>query len=330
VDEITARPSDPSFASETARVQILPTASAIGMRITSGDKQRATGGAVLPQAIQVQVIDSNLVPYAGYTVNAASLSGGTVSPSSAISDESGFVRFNWTPGPGPVYQLVLSLPAAGATTAATALSRPFIAEGGIVNAASYASGIVSGGIGTIFGASLAAGVTAQGSPPFTDSLENVRVTINGLPASLLFVSDGQINFVAPPGLSPGQGQVTVTAGSLNESSNTLAVPILATQPGIFVRGNEAAAIRTGEFLEIYCTGLGATQASTQNIFLEETTIRPRVTIAGRDAEVLFSGLAPGFTGLYQVNVRIPAGVAGVQPVQMFQGSAASNLTQFAF
>jgi uncharacterized protein (TIGR03437 family) len=330
IDEITVRSDDPSYAPEVARIQISPAASALGLRIISGDKQRASGNTVLPQPIQVQVIDSNLVPFAGYVVNAATASGGSVSPSSVVSDESGFVRFNWTPGAGPVYQLNLSIASTGATAAATALSRPFIADGGIVNAASFAPGIVAGGIGTIFGASLAAGATASGSAPFSDSLANVRVSINGLPASLLFVSDRQINFVAPSDVAPGQAQATVTAGPLNETSNVLTVPVLAAQPGIFVRGNTAAAIRNGEFLEIYCTGLGATQGSPQNIFLEETTARPRVTIAGRDAEVLFSGLAPGFTGLYQVNVRIPPGVTGLQPLQIFQGAVASNSTQFAF
>jgi minor extracellular serine protease Vpr len=34
-----------------------------------------------------------------------------------------------------------------------------------------------------------------------------------------------------------------------------------------------------------------------------------VTIGGQVAQVLFSGLAPGYAGLYQVNVQIPSTIA---------------------
>jgi uncharacterized protein (TIGR03437 family) len=34
-----------------------------------------------------------------------------------------------------------------------------------------------------------------------------------------------------------------------------------------------------------------------------------VTVGGLDAHVTFAGLAPGYVGLYQVNVQVPVGVA---------------------
>lgn len=39
--------------------------------------------------------------------------------------------------------------------------------------------------------------------------------------------------------------------------------------------------------------------------LSHTVVAPVVTLGGVEAEVVFAGLAPGFVGLYQVNVQIP-------------------------
>lgn len=330
-DEITAEPLDPSYAAETARVRIAASAAALGLRIASGDKQRATPGTALPQPVVFQAVDSNLVPYAGFEVSVTPSAGGRAEPESAVTDAEGFVRFVWTPGPGPVHQLDALLGASGGRASATALSRPFVAPNGVVNAASFSPGITGGGIGTLFGASLAAGASAQASLPLPDELAGVRVTVGGRPASLLFVSDRQINFVAPAGLPEGETEVVVRAGSPAESSEPVRVPVLRFQPGIFVQPDGgAAAIRRGEFLEIYATGLGPLQPSQANIFLEETAFRPRVLIGGREAEVLFSGIAPGFPGLNQVNVRIPAGLAGEQTIQIIQNGVPGNTARFRF
>ncbi len=55
-----------------------------------------------------------------------------------------------------------------------------------------------------------------------------------------------------------------------------------------------------------------------------------VNIAGRAADVTFSGLAPGFVGLYQVNVQVPAGVpSGTQDVEILVNSVPSNTVTIA-
>jgi uncharacterized protein (TIGR03437 family) len=58
---------------------------------------------------------------------------------------------------------------------------------------------------------------------------------------------------------------------------------------------------------------------------------PTVTVGGQNAEILFSGLAPGSAGLYQVNARVPSGVAAGSsvPLQIQVGSAASNTVTIA-
>jgi uncharacterized protein (TIGR03437 family) len=62
-----------------------------------------------------------------------------------------------------------------------------------------------------------------------------------------------------------------------------------------------------------------------------TLTQPTVTIGGRNADVSFSGLAPGFVGLYQVNVKVPDGAApgNAVPVVLTIGGATSNTATIA-
>jgi uncharacterized protein (TIGR03437 family) len=79
----------------------------------------------------------------------------------------------------------------------------------------------------------------------------------------------------------------------------------------------------GDFIQIFATGLGkATPGGDPNgkvlptgsvapgdaSVLYQTVQKPTVTIGGVATPLLFSGIAPGFSGLYQINVQVPSGV----------------------
>ena len=124
-----------------------------------------------------------------------------------------------------------------------------------------------------------------------------------------------------------QSQLTVRHGQ------TLSVPeqlvVAAAQPGIFTVNQEGTGqgiivksdqvtlaqpgtpTAVGETIVIYCTGLGAvTPAVTAGSPAPLTdTVNPvTVTIGGKAAQVRFSGLTPGYAGLYQVNAVVPSGI----------------------
>jgi uncharacterized protein (TIGR03437 family) len=65
--------------------------------------------------------------------------------------------------------------------------------------------------------------------------------------------------------------------------------------------------------------------------LANTLASPTVTIGGVTAEVSYSGLAPGYPGLYQINARIPEGAAAGPdiPVVLTIGGVASNTATIA-
>ena len=68
----------------------------------------------------------------------------------------------------------------------------------------------------------------------------------------------------------------------------------------------------GDILTIYLTGLGAVNPPVPDGVaaplspLSTTAVIPSVEIGGAGAPVLFSGLVPGYVGLYVLNVSVPS------------------------
>jgi uncharacterized protein (TIGR03437 family) len=117
---------------------------------------------------------------------------------------------------------------------------------------------------------------------------------------------------------------------------TSTINLVAVQPGIFSgavvhAGTLVSALTTpvhaGDYIEIYCTGLGPTRTSNG---LSLTTVTPAVYLGAAAVTPSYSGLAPGFVGLYQVDVQIPAGLpSGTLPLVITSGNTYSNEVKIA-
>ncbi len=335
VEELLLEPSDGRYEGLAVRVRVAASAAGLSLTLVSGDKQPATPGRTLPEPVVVRLTDADYVPYPGLRVEASASRGGSVTPADTLTDEEGAAAFRWTPGAEALNELTLR--SAGASVTATALGRPAIASGGVVNAASYQAELAPGALASLFGANLAGGARAAASYPWPPTLAGVQVKLNGMAVPLLMVSDRQINFLIPLEAAAGEAELTVTT-ALGVSAPAK-VSLQPTAPAIFfdpasglgavllagtgkLTAEQPAA--PGDYLEIYATGLGAVESPGGP--LRRTLLGPRVFIGGREAtEVTYSGLAPGYLGLYQINVRTPPGApAGLQPLRLEMGGRRSN------
>lgn len=168
---------------------------------------------------------------------------------------------------------------------------------------------------------------------------DTTVTMNGVALNLLYVSPEQINAVLPEQV-PGFGKLTVANGAGSQTVNLVAE---AAFPTIFLLQNGAAAavnalagtivspvnpLHAGDYVELFVTGLGATVR--QNGF-DFAVVPPTVTIGGVDCPVTYAGAAPTFSGLDQINCRVPGGLGGQAsaPVTVRSGSRVSNVAGLA-
>ena len=210
---------------------------------------------------------------------------------------------------------------------------PAITPGGVVNAASFQSApdnvAAPGALVSIFGTALTTGTTwSAGATPLPQKLAGTSVLLNGAPIPLLYVSPQQINAQLPFEAAPAAA-LELVISAVNRASRPEPIRVEAAAPGIFVVAGSGR--RVGEVISIYATGLGqvrpevATGAAAPLTPLSRTATEPVVTVGGARAEVHFSGLAPLFAGLYQVNAVIPSGLApGAVEVVLLMGNRRSN------
>jgi uncharacterized protein (TIGR03437 family) len=323
------------------------------------DGFKATVG--LPVPIEVKIIDTCAHTMDTGTVVAAFSNGDP--PLTLTGTGGGQWTGTWTPRKDAAQATVTvkavatsaamgMLQLSGSVAASTAT--PIVSVGGIVNAASYAPTIAPGALISIFGSNFG-GATKAPSFPWPALLGNTQVLLGGQPLPLYFTSSSQIAAVVPYNIAPSSvQQVIVQNGTAASQPET--VNVAAAQPGVFTQdqsGTGPGAIQgqkpggipalntaanpasVGDALLIYCTGLGTVSppvpagAAASTSVLSYTDNPVTVTVGGKDAQVLFAGLAPGWVALYQVNVLVPPGITpgpSVPVVVTAAGAASTPVT----
>jgi uncharacterized protein (TIGR03437 family) len=202
-----------------------------------------------------------------------------------------------------------------------------------VSAASFAPGPVApDSMVSIFGVALAPS-TVTGPIPLLAALAGTAVTFTdsagaSLPAPLYFVSPGQVNAVVPAGLKPGPATFQV-------SGATGSVTLSPVAPALFTANNDgqgaaaAIVVRAGSPPD-YTFQCGAAPGScvpktiyvgstTDPVYLElfGTGIRGRnaladvqVSVGGVLVTPQYAGPQPQYPGMDQVNIQLPAALAG--------------------
>ncbi len=234
----------------------------------------------------------------------------------------------------------------------------------VVSAASYsglqlaAEEIVSG-----FGGGLATTTATAGGQPLPTTLNGTSVKVRdhlGVErlAPLFFISPTQINFQIPAGTSGG-GAATMTVSINNNAVAVGTATMAAAAPSLFSADASGKGPAAANALRIKAdnarlfepvAGYDQTQQkflpmpidpgpSTDQVFLimYGTGVRNhgdlskvKVTIGGVDAEVLFAGAQGDYTGLDQLNVRLPRTLsAGEHEVIVNLGGQVSNAVRIA-
>jgi len=221
------------------------------------------------------------------------------------------------------------------TLTAPAGTTVFLNPQGVVNSASYGpitSQVAPGELLTLFGSGLGPATLAKAPGlPWLTNLAGVQVLINDKPAPVYYVSATQVSALVPFD-APSNGSFTSVQVVNNGSpSNKVFVYSGTSSPSLYTQdqsgvnaGNvqhldgtpvtAANPAKSGETVVMAMNALGAVDRAVNAgdaaplANLVQPLFVALIDSSGNylTAKVLYSGLYPGFAGLYQVNVTLPA------------------------
>jgi uncharacterized protein (TIGR03437 family) len=299
----------------------------------SGDNQSVIAGGGARDPLVVGVVDALRNPLEGITVNFLG-SNASASQSSVRTDAGGRASVTATAG-ATVGTAVISA-STGALpvltfrlTVVSGSGAPVISA--VVNGASFAPEIASGGWATILGANFSLTTRTSGSDDYVDdqmttSLDNTSVSINGKPAFVYYISPIQLNVIVPD--DPTVGSIDVQVSTPVGTSKVFSVPKPFLSPALFLFAPDrpAAAHSDGTYLGppglissvttrpakpnetilLFGTGFGPTRppvpAGKLTTSAAPTALTITATVGGQPAEVKAYLIYPG---VYQLNLTVP-------------------------
>ena len=158
--------------------------------------------------------------------------------------------------------------------------------------------------------------TAGGFVP--TSLGGVQIAIGGVALPLLYVSDSQINAVAPA--APIGNTLQMASGTtlaFQFAQVTAAPEVFQNPDGTAVAVNPDGTLNSpenpaaaGSIVAVWVAGVGNASPSLQDGLIATAAFAfpcCTVSVAGGDANILYSGSAPGaVAGVVQINFQLPA------------------------
>jgi uncharacterized protein (TIGR03437 family) len=247
-----------------------------------------------------------------------------------------------------IYTATYTLTPAGAGPA------PSLSAGGVVSAASFQPGIVPGSYVTIFGSNLSPvafdswdKTIVNGKLP--TSLDGVSVNIGSKPAFVYRIFPTQIDVQAP---DAGTGPVPVTVTTANGTSVAVTANVAAQSPAFFLwpgsqvvatrnadgswavkdgtfAGTTTVAAKPGDVLLLWGTGFGPTTPPVAaGVLVPGDQIYNAspvsIKIGTADVQPIYALLSPGYAGLYQIAIQVPASMAdGDYPLKATVAGASS-------
>jgi uncharacterized protein (TIGR03437 family) len=180
------------------------------------------------------------------------------------------------------------------------------------------------------------------APPLANQVGGATITVNGKPAPIFYSSYGQLSFQMPVDTAIGTALVQVQRDGLN--SNTVSVNVVQRAPRIIAVVNQDNSVNypggtvpahAGDFLTIYCIGLGPTSpvvatgapspaAEPLARVTGSLTVSFGTGVVAIQATPIFAGLTPTAASLYQVNVAVPDGYAGTVYMSLTFPDVVSN------